>query len=298
MGNINIYSIVLNIILENYLLRAHVCNLRREAVAPVDNDSNRTEEYPYSISISGLEFQEKGRMLVFPCGLTLGSHITVVEKPRKAHPEYEPKISLLRNSQYLMVSQFMKELQGLKTVDGEDPPRILHFNPRLKGDWSGKPVIECMVSFAVDRQVKCENWIRDDDDNQSEQSKSSWWLNRLITGRTKKMSIDWPYPFSENKLFVLTLSADFEGYHINVDGRHVTSFLYRTGFSLEDAAGLSLNGNIDVDSVFVASLPATHPNFAPQRHLDMSNRWKALPLLDQPVDLFIGILSAGNYFAE
>ncbi|KAM3270271.1 hypothetical protein P3S67_029628 [Capsicum chacoense] len=150
----------------------------------------------------------------------------------------------------------------------------------------------------LDRQVKCENWIRDDDDNQSELSKSSWWLNRLITGRTKKMSIDWPYPFSENKLFVLTLSAEFEGYHINVDGRHVTSFLYRTGFSLEDAAGLSLNGNIDVDSVFAASLPATHPNFAPQRHLDMSNRWKPPPLLDQPVDLFIGILSAGNYFAE
>ncbi|KAM3202404.1 hypothetical protein P3L10_030028 [Capsicum annuum] len=42
----------------------------------------------------------------------------------------------------------------------------------------------------IDRQVKCENWIRGDDDNQSEQSKSSWWLNRLITGQTKKMSTD------------------------------------------------------------------------------------------------------------
>ncbi|KAF3647880.1 hypothetical protein FXO37_19725 [Capsicum annuum] len=42
----------------------------------------------------------------------------------------------------------------------------------------------------VDRQVKCENWIRGEDDNQSEQSKSSWWLNRLITGQTKKMSTD------------------------------------------------------------------------------------------------------------
>ncbi|PHU25835.1 putative beta-1,3-galactosyltransferase 17 [Capsicum chinense] len=71
---------------------------------------------------------------------------------------------------------------GLNTVDGEDPPRILHFNPRLKGDWSGKP-----------------------------------------------------------------------------------------GFSLEDATGLSLNGDIDVDSVFAASLPATYSHFAPQKHLDMSN---------------------------
>ncbi|CAN4086102.1 unnamed protein product [Withania somnifera] len=292
--------------------------LHKQEVVLVDNSNNKTEECPHSISISGLEFQEKGRMMVLPCGLTLGSHITVVGKPKKAHPEHDPKISLLRNGQFLMVSQFMMELQGLKTVDGEDPPRILHFNPRLKGDWSGKPVIEHNTCYrmqwgtaqrcdgsvsrnteeTVDGQVKCENWIRDNDDNHSEQSKSSWWLNRLITGRTKKMSVDWPYPFSEDKLFVLTVSAGFEGYHINVDGRHVTSFPYRTGFSLEDATGLSLKGDIDVDSVFSASLPATHPNFAPQRHLDMSNIWKAPPLTDQPVDMFIGILSAGNHFAE
>lgn len=79
----------------------------------------------------------------------------------------------------------------------------------------------------VDGQVKCEKWIRDDDDH-SEESKAMWWLKRLISGRTKKVSIDWPYPFVENKLFVLTLSAGLEGYHINVDGRHITSFPYRT----------------------------------------------------------------------
>lgn len=80
-------------------------------------------------------------------------------------------------------------------------------------------------SFAVDGQVKCEKWIRDDD-NHSEGSKTTWWLKRLI-GRTKKVTVDWPYPFAEEKLFVLTLSAGFEGYHVNVDGRHVTSFPYR-----------------------------------------------------------------------
>ena len=42
------------------------------------------------------------------------------------------------------------------------------------------------------------------------------------------MTVDWPYPFAEGKLFVLTLSAGLEGYHISVDGRHVTSFPYRT----------------------------------------------------------------------
>lgn len=79
---------------------------------------------------------------------------------------------------------------------------------------------------AVDGLAKCEKWIRDDDDH-SESSKSTWWLNRLI-GRTKKVTVDWSFPFEEEKLFVLTLSAGLEGYHISVDGRHITSFPYRT----------------------------------------------------------------------
>ncbi|KAL7604468.1 hydroxyproline O-galactosyltransferase GALT6 [Lactuca sativa] len=283
----------------------------------INGVKNKTREScPNSITLSGSLFREKGSIIVLPCGMTLGSHITLVGRPREAHPEQDPKISLLKSGQYLMVSQFMMELQGLKTVDGEDPPRILHFNPRLKGDWSGKPVIEQNTCYrmqwgsahrcegwksradeeTVDGQVKCEKWIRDDDDH-SEESKSSWWLNRLI-GRTKKVTFDWPYPFAEGKLFVLTLSAGLEGYHVNVDGRHITSFPYRTGFALEDATGLALNGDIDVTAVFAASLPSAHPSFAPQRHLEMSDKWKAPPLPNEPIDLFIGILSAGNHFAE
>ncbi|KAG8379084.1 hypothetical protein BUALT_Bualt07G0051400 [Buddleja alternifolia] len=280
------------------------------------NRSGKSELCPHSISVTGSEFSKNGGVIVLPCGLTLGSHITVVGKPRAAHVETDTKISLLREGQYVMVSQFMMELQGLKTVEGEDPPRILHFNPRLKGDWSGKPVIEQNTCYrmqwgtsqrcegwksradeeTVDDLVKCEKWIRGDD-NGSEESKATWWLNRLI-GRTKKVSIDWPFPFAEGKLFVLTLSAGLEGYHINVDGRHITSFPYRTGFTLEDATGLTLNGDIDVHSVFAASLPTSHPSYAPQMHLDLSERWKAPPILDGPVELFIGILSAGNHFAE
>lgn len=78
----------------------------------------------------------------------------------------------------------------------------------------------------VDGMMKCEKWIHDDGDH-SESSKTSWWLNRLI-GRTKKMSVDWPFPFQEKRLFVLTLSAGLEGYHISVDGRHIVSSPYRT----------------------------------------------------------------------
>ncbi|KAK9119526.1 hypothetical protein Scep_017619 [Stephania cephalantha] len=275
---------------------------------------NGSQSCPSSISISETEFRVLERVMEVPCGLTLGSHITLVGKPKRAHLEYKPTISIARDG--VMVSQFMIELQGLKFVEGEDPPKILHFNPRLRGDWSGKPVIEQNTCYrmqwgsahrcegwksraeeeTVDGQVKCEKWIRDDDYH-SEESKATWWLTRLV-GRTKKVSVDWPYPFQEDKLFVLTLSAGLEGYHVTVDGKHVTSFPYRTGFALEDATGLSLKGDVEIHSIVAGSLPTSHPSFAPHRHLEMSSRWKAPPLPDGPVELFIGVLSAGNHFAE
>lgn len=59
-----------------------------------------------------------------------------------------------------------------------------------------------------------------------------------------------------------------------------------------------MNGDIDVHSVFAVSLPTSHPSFAPQKHLEMQTKWQAPSLPTGPVDLFIGILSAGNHFAE
>lgn len=275
------------------------------------------EPCPNSALLSGDDFAKKGKLMVIPCGLSLGSHVTVVGKPQWAQMVNDSKIAMVTESrENTMESQFIMELQGLSAVDGEDPPRILHFNPRLKGDWSSHPVIEQNTCYrmqwgsaqrcegwksradeeTVDGQVKCEKWNRDDDSG-SEESKASWWLNRLI-GRTKKVMVDWPFPFAENKLFVLTLSAGLEGFHINVDGRHVSSFSYRPGFTLEDATGLFLSGDVDIHTVFAASLPTSHPNSAPQRHLELSKKWRAPALPAQPVDFFIGILSAGNHFAE
>jgi hypothetical protein len=79
--------------------------------------------------------------------------------------------------------------------------------------------------------VKCEKWIRDDDDRLEESKTTSktaaWLLNRLI-GQKEEVNFGWPFPFVEGQLFVLTLSAGLEGYHVSVDGRHVTSFPYRT----------------------------------------------------------------------
>lgn len=278
----------------------------------------KLESCPWWLSMNGDEFSRSDRMVFLPCGLAAGSSITVVGTPHYAHREYVPQLARLRSGDAMvMVSQFMVELQGLKSVDGEDPPKILHLNPRLKGDWSRRPVIEHNTCYRmqwgtaqrcdglpsrkdddmlVDGYGRCEKWIRNDIVDLKE-SKTTSWFKRFI-GREQKPEVTWPFPFVEGKLFILTLRAGVEGYHINVGGRHVTSFPYRTGFTLEDATGLAIKGDVDVHSVYATSLPTSHPSFSPQRVLEMSEQWKAHPLPKRPIKLFIGVLSATNHFAE
>jgi hypothetical protein len=78
---------------------------------------------------------------------------------------------------------------------------------------------------AVDEHLRCEKWMRDDNVD-SKESKTTSWFKRFI-GREQKPEVTWPFPFVEGKLFVLTVRAGVDGYHISVGGRHVTSFPYR-----------------------------------------------------------------------
>lgn len=273
-----------------------------------------TAACPSSVTMGG----GSGETIMFlPCGMVVGSAVTVVGTPKTGHREFVPRLMKLRGGNgVVIVSQFAVELQGLKAVDGEEAPKILHFNPRLKGDWSQLPVIEHNTcyrmqwgkamrcdglpsnddDYTVDGFCKCERWERSDNVD-SKESKTTSWLHRFI-GRAKRPDIKWPFPFVEGKLFVLTLQAGVEGYHIYAGGRHVSSFPYRTGFALEDATGLAIKGDVDIHSVYATSLPKSHPSFSLQQVLEMSPQWKTDPLPESPIYLFIGILSAANHFAE
>lgn len=276
------------------------------------------ESCPSWLSVNGEELASGDRIMFLPCGLAAGSSITIIGTPQYAHQEFVPQLAKLGRGQGMVnVSQFMVELQGLKSVDGEDPPKILHLNPRLKGDWSRRPVIEHNTCYRmqwgtaqrcdglqskndedmlVDGYRRCEKWMRNDIIDTKE-SKTTSWFKRFI-GREQKPEVTWPFPFVEGRLFVLTLRAGVDGYHINVGGRHVTSFPYRTGFTLEDATGLVVKGDLDVHSIYATSIPTSHPSFSPQRALEMSSKWKAKSLPRSLLQLFIGVLSATNHFAE
>ncbi|PWZ26206.1 Hydroxyproline O-galactosyltransferase GALT2 [Zea mays] len=206
---------------------------------------------------SAVSQRARGRVVFLPCGLAAGSSITVVGTPRASHREYVPQLARMRQGDgTVMVSQFMVELQGLRAVDGEDPPRILHLNPRLRGDWSQHPILEHNTCYRMQwgAAQRCDGTPPDDNDD--------------------------------------------KGFHIYVGGRHVTSFPYRPGFTLEDATGLFVKGDVDIHSVYATALPSSHPSFSLQQVLEMSEKWRSRPLPKGPVSLFIGILSASNHFAE
>ncbi|KAK6932128.1 Galectin, carbohydrate recognition domain, partial [Dillenia turbinata] len=128
----------------------------------------KQESCPSWVSVSGDGLNRNENTMFLPCGLAAGSSITVVATPHYAHKEYVPQLARLRNGNAIvLVSQFMVELQGLKVVDGEDPPKILHFNPRLRGDWSQKPVIEHNTCYRMKwgKAQRCDGLPSNKDDD-------------------------------------------------------------------------------------------------------------------------------------
>lgn len=275
---------------------------------------NRRETHcTKSIFMAEHEIEKARHFMEFPCGLTIGSSITVVATPRSPHFEYKPSIGRITNDESpSSVSQFMFELHGSRESEYEEPPRILHINPRLKGDWSDKPVIEqnsfyrgqwrrsqrCDGSRSqyhetVEGLLKCEKWWQGD----QERNDSSWWLRKLV-GRMDKPEINWPYPFSHNRSFILTVRAGSEGYHTSVDGRHVTSFPYTTGLLEEDTAGAFVGGDVDLQAIIATSLPSMPPKTLDEQIFENWMLWKTPAVQEGPIDLFIGVLSASSHFSE
>lgn len=126
------------------------------ALNPTTAVEVKPESCPSSMSMAEAATE---KVMLLPCGLAVGSSITVVGTPHNAHQEYVPQLASLRQGDgTVMLSQFVLELQGLKSVDGEDPPKILHLNPRLKGDWSQRPIVEHNTCYRMQwgKALRCD----------------------------------------------------------------------------------------------------------------------------------------------
>lgn len=128
----------------------------------------KPESCPSWVSMNGEELAKRDLLMFLPCGLAAGSSITLIGTPHYAHQEYVPQLAKLRAEDGLvLVSQFMVELQGLKAVNGEDPPKILHLNPRLRGDWSHQQVIEHNTCYRMQwgTAQRCDGILSKSDDD-------------------------------------------------------------------------------------------------------------------------------------
>lgn len=57
------------------------------------------------------------------------------------------------------------------------------------------------------------------------------------------------------------------------------------GYSLEEATGILVGGDVDVDFSIMTALP-------------QDDTWRALPVPNEEIELFVGIMSSTNHFAE
>ncbi len=70
------------------------------------------------------------------------------------------------------------------------------------------------------------------------------------------------------------------------------------GYVVEEATGVSVGGDVEVHSVMVTSLPTMHPSYYNELILEEGEMWKAPKLPMGQIELFVGIMSSTNHFAE
>lgn len=254
---------------------------------------NKTMEKqcPYAVSSANQTLGEGlDGQLEIPCGLVVDSSITIVGMPWGAEGD------------------FAIELLGPKLPGEMDPPIVLHFNVRLQGD------------KITDESVIVQNtWSRDHDWGDEERCPSSTVTSKKVDGldvcieQVGKAAVrtfpedaangKWTsllassgkkpwFPFINGLPFAATLWVGWEGFHMTVNGKHVTSFAYRQNLKPSLVNGVRLKGSVKPISILATGLPASED----VTHVDLKFL-KAPPLAQkQRKELFVGVFSTGNNF--
>ncbi|CAI7879887.1 unnamed protein product, partial [Closterium sp. NIES-53] len=138
---------------------------------------------------------------------------------------------------------------GSSSVGGSAAVRVIEQNTCYRGQWGESVRCEGFASTyheeRVDGQRRCEKWSRERARTEEDQErmdgaegadgtthldteKLSGWQRQVMKQADKEVTEEWPFPFHEDRLFVLVVRAGWEGFHVSVDGNHVASFQYRS----------------------------------------------------------------------
>lgn len=67
---------------------------------------------------------------------------------------------------------------------------------------------------------------------------------------------------------------------------------------MEEATGVSVGGDVDVYNLVATALPTSFPSFSPEQLIEQSPQYKAPKVPSGPIELFVGIMSGSDHFAE
>ncbi|KAL6008717.1 hypothetical protein ACLOJK_021943, partial [Asimina triloba] len=260
----------------------------------LNENGAKEKNCPFSLSLINPVSHTNGSLLAIPCGLVIGSSISVVGIIAENH------------------SSFNIEFVSSQLKGEPNASIILHYSVNLQGDnWTHDPIIiqnsriadigwgaeercpshRASGNLKVDGLVLCneqlEGTVRDENVNGSQISSK-----KLLNVTKGSGHISYNFPFVEGHPFTATLWAGVEGFHMNVNGRHETSFAYRERLEPWVVSGVKAAGGLDVLSLMANGLPVFED---PDLVIDVKHL-RAPPVPKKRLIMLVGVFSTGNNF--
>eukprot|EP00249_Psilotum_nudum_P006068 c19435_g1_i1 orf=620-2593(-) len=270
--------------------------LRLEVSTKGNKSMEKTVEKQCPYSVSSINNGSHHSLLQIPCGLIVDSSLTLIAVPEGA------------------AGDFVIELLGPNCSKKSDVPIILHYNVRLQGDQITDTAVIVQNTWTRDHgwaeEERCPLPGGDDNrkvdgldactvhvgkdsgrktlDKKASRTATSWWGSNLLNGNKKL----W-FPFVNGFPFAATLWVGWEGFHMTVNGKHVTSFEYRQNLEPSLVANVRLNGGLRLVSLMANGLPYSEDitkvvDLELLRAPSLSSKKKRW--------LFVGVFSTGNNF--
>ncbi|GAV71651.1 Gal-bind_lectin domain-containing protein/Galactosyl_T domain-containing protein [Cephalotus follicularis] len=256
-----------------------------------ENDSR--ENCLSFVSTIGKPMSSTGMILKISCGLVEYSSITLVGIPDGRNRSFEI------------------ELVGSESGRPK-PPIILHYNVSLPADnmteepfitqntWNndlgwGKeercPAHRSATNLKVDGLALCNQQVVQStvDEKQNVTNPGSGMLANFSQGSAHASA---SFPFVVGIPFTATLWVGLEGFHMNVNGRHETSFAYREKLEPWSVNGVKVAGGLDLLSAIAKDLPVSEDHAL----IVDAERLRAPSVLRKRLVMFVGVFSTVNNF--
>lgn len=247
---------------------------------------------PYFVSaLNATQLKTDPFLLPIPCGLVLDSSVTVVGTPG------------------VSTGRFSLELIGSMLFGEDDEPVVFHFSVRLRGDQVTEHPIIVHNTWTVGGDWQTEqrcpvvpNSKGDNDTTVDGLELCNPDIGQNITrevgpGLWNELNVlgspsTW-FPIAEGFPFVATISVGWDGFHVSINGKHVSSFKYRQSLEPWMVNSLRIKGDLQTSSVIVNGLPISDDaSVIPDLKVIRA------PKLPKKATLFIGVFSSNSNFVR